>query len=184
MLAASLALDAAISGRRALLIDADYRRAAITAALGARPRPDGACCFSDDSLLAGICRSPTSGLDYVPASRGVERPLDTFESLAFDEMLLRARQNYDMVFIDSPPVLAVGDALALARKVDAVILAVRWGKTPRSVVLGALKVIDSAGGVVAGTVMSRVNIRRHALYVYGDSGYHFGRYHHYYNCPV
>ena len=34
-----------ISGRRALLIDADYRRAAITAALGARPRPDGACCF-------------------------------------------------------------------------------------------------------------------------------------------
>jgi Mrp family chromosome partitioning ATPase len=57
---------------------------------------------------------------------------------------------------------------------------VRWEKTPRHVVAGAVKLLRINGGPIAGAVLSRLNARRHATYGYGDSAYYYGRYSEYY----
>jgi Mrp family chromosome partitioning ATPase len=88
-------------------------------------------------------------------------------------------QHYDLVILDSPPVLAASDALVLSRIVDATIFVVRWERTPRQVVLGALKQLQGVGGMVAGIVLSRVNVRKHAKFGYGDHGYYYGTYREY-----
>ena len=61
------------------------------------------------------------------------------------------------------------------------VFAVRWEKTPRQVVLGALKSLRGTGCTMAGTVLSRVNVKRHMRYGYGDRGYYYGRYGTYYS---
>jgi len=82
--------------------------------------------------------------------------------------------------LDSPPVLAVSDPLILSHIADTTMFLVRWERTPRQVVQGALKTFRANGGHLAGVVLTRANLRRHASYGYGDSGYYYGRYGSYY----
>ena len=86
------------------------------------------------------------------------------------------RPHYDLIVLDTPPVLAVSDAYILSHLADATIFLVRWGRTPRPVLLGALKSFRANGGNLAGVVLSRVDFRQHATYGYGNSGYYYGHY--------
>ena len=89
--------------------------------------------------------------------------------------LLRALEaEYDLVLIDSAPVLVVSDSRALAHNVDAVVFVVRWASTRQEVVANGLKQMREASAKLAGVVLSGVNVRRHARYSYGDSGYYSG----------
>jgi polysaccharide biosynthesis transport protein len=79
------------------------------------------------------------------------------------------KQRYDVVIVDSPPVLAVTDALTIAQCVDWTVMSVRWGATPRKIVKLALRRLASSGTKVAGATLAMVNSRRHAQYGYSDS---------------
>ncbi len=81
---------------------------------------------------------------------------------------------YDMVILDSPPLLAVSDARVLAGEVDQTVFVVRWAETRRERVCNALKQLTSSGAKLAGVVLSMVDVRKHARYGYGDSGYYYG----------
>jgi polysaccharide biosynthesis transport protein len=122
----------------------------------------------------------TSGMHYLPASRGTANPQDLLASRHMRSFLERMRARYDLIVLDSPPVLAVSDAIVLSHVVDTTMFLVRWEKTPRHVVSGAVKLLRTNGGPVAGVVLSRLNARRHATYGYGDAAYYYGRYSDYY----
>jgi succinoglycan biosynthesis transport protein ExoP len=179
----SLARSAAISGHKTLLIDADYRRPGIGAALGGDKAEisiaDFVAKMKDFDAL--IKRDALTGLDYFPAPSGVTNSLDLLSSQQFSKLLEAVRARYDFVFLDSPPVLGVADTLMLAPLVDTVVYVVRWEKTPQQVVLGALKSLRGANVTIAGSVLSRVNVKRHMRYGYGDHGYYYGRYGTYYS---
>jgi Mrp family chromosome partitioning ATPase len=87
---------------------------------------------------------------------------------------------YDLVIIDSPPVGAVTDALTLSGIVDKSIYVVRWEHTPRNPVLAGMRQMIEAGAHIAGIVLSRVDVKKHARYGYADSGYYRGSYSKYY----
>ncbi len=95
-------------------------------------------------------------------------------------LLAELSERYDLVVLDSPPVLAVADARILSRLADKTIFIVRWAETRREVAMMGLKQIAEAGADFAGFVLSRVNVKKHARYGYGDSGYYYGRYTKYY----
>ena len=76
--------------------------------------------------------------------------------------------------------LAVSDAVVLSHIADTTMYLVRWESTPRQIVAGALKQFAANGGHIAGVVLSRVDVRKHAMYGYGDHGYYYGRYGDYY----
>ncbi|TDJ65041.1 MAG: tyrosine-protein kinase family protein [Proteobacteria bacterium] len=87
------------------------------------------------------------------------------------------RDAYDVVIIDSAPLMPVTDTRLLARLVDVSLFAVRWQKTPREAAKSALRLLTDTGVPIVGAVMTFVYMRRHALYGYGygAAGY-YGRY--------
>ncbi|HZS81332.1 MAG TPA: polysaccharide biosynthesis tyrosine autokinase [Stellaceae bacterium] len=177
LISVSLARSAAKAGQKVLLIDADLRRPKIAAML--KGRSDATL----PELFAGkiapeevLNRDAESGVDFICAHAGMPNPQDLLGSQHMRDFVRSISQHYDMVVIDSPPVLAASDSLVLSRIVDATIFIVRWEKTPRQVVLGALKQIQTVGGQIAGVVLSRVNVRKHARFGYGDHGYYYGTY--------
>lgn len=84
-------------------------------------------------------------------------------------LLAAARQAYELVLVDSAPLLAVSDARLLALHADHVLLVVRWQATGRSLVRDCLAGRGELAGRLCGTALSQVDLRRHARYGYRDT---------------
>lgn len=179
--ATSLARSVARSGGKALLIDCDLRRPSIGRLFGSSSEPGILSLFEPGAdTRAAIHVDEASGMHFIPATAGTSNPQDLLGSQSMRALLEEMRRHYDLIVIDAPPVLAVSDPLILSHIVDTTMFLVRWERTPRAIVLGALKSLRANGGDLAGVVLSRVNVRRHAAYGYGDSGYYYGHYGQYY----
>ncbi|MDV7142066.1 polysaccharide biosynthesis tyrosine autokinase [Tropicimonas sp. TH_r6] len=108
-------------------------------------------------------------------------PADLFSSDAFTKLIQQAREEYDVILIDSAPVLAVPDARIIARHMDAIQLVVRWNHTPKSQVLEAIRQIEMTGNRVSGVILSQVDPRGMKRYGYGKGyGYGYADYNKYY----
>jgi len=173
-LATSLALTAMKAGRKVLLVDADLCTGAASQAFGLSGHEGlaemvaGVGQFSEVVATAG---PTTLNLDFlacgthsnvIAARCALEKTFGLFR---------RLRDEYDLVIIDTPPILAVSDAMALSNHADATLLAVRWGVTPRAAVQLAQRRLlgSSKGGPAIGIVLTMVNPRLHARYGFADS---------------
>lgn len=174
--AASLALSVARSGSRALLIDCDLRRPEVAGVMSAPEGPGIVELFDGSATPEQIVRiDEKSGAHFISANKGTANPQDLLGSQHMRSFLEKMRNHYDLIVLDSPPVLAVSDAIILSHLVDTTMYIVRWESTPRQAVIGGIKMMRTNGGNVAGAVLSRVNTRRHASYGYADSAYYYGR---------
>jgi succinoglycan biosynthesis transport protein ExoP len=174
-LAISFAVYAARIGRRVLLIDLSFRNPSIASELGGS---------ADDAVLDGLRgRRPVAGLirtasgmrfDYLPLSRNSADPVATLAGERVPNLLRQLEGYYDCVVIDSAPLLSATEPRLLAPMVDKVVLAIKWGSTPREVVQNALRLLrrsateglDLRGPIVA--VITQVDLEKHASYRYGD----------------
>jgi succinoglycan biosynthesis transport protein ExoP len=183
--AASLARSVAASGGRALLIDCDLRHPSVGKLFGAKGDAVGpglVALFTEGADTSKmVLIDEKSGMHFIPSRGGTSNPQDLLGSAQMSKFLKAMRMQYDVIVIDAPPVLAVSDALVLSHLADATLFLVRWERTPRAIAIGALKALRTQGGRVAGVVLSRVNVRRHAKYGYGDSAYYYGYYGGYYS---
>ena len=181
LISASLARQSAKSGLRTLLIDADLRRPRLHDVVRCSNKKGLADVLYGDLTLAEAIRiDEKSGCAFVPAGIAPVSPPDLFRSEAMRRLLDEVRHDYDLVIIDSPPVGAVSDSLILAGQVDRTVYVVRWEETPRKMAMAGIRQIEDAGGDLAGVILSRVNIKRHAQYGYADSGTYAGNYGKYY----
>lgn len=169
----AFARTAAMDGMRVLLIDADVRRRSLTESLGISTDAGlvevlrGEADFDDAVMQGDDHRDP-----YVlPLSAHDAGPHELFSSVAFDHLLDRARRKFDVIVIDSAPVLALAEPLSLAKRVDVVVLIAMWAKTPIQVIVRALEEINRAGGHVAGTLLTHVNMKKVAKQAYGRGYY-------------
>lgn len=174
--AASLVRSVARSGGKALLVDCDFRRPGVGRLMGATEGPGLVDLFDGAiSIESIIQQDEDSGAHFITAKGKTANPQDLLGSQQMRSFLEQMRSRYDLIVVDSPPVLAVSDSIILSHSVDTTIYVVRWEKTPRQAVNGAIKILRANGGHLAGVVLSRVNTRRHAGYGYGDSAYYYGR---------
>ena len=180
-IAASLARQSARSGLKVILVDADLRRPRLHEVLGlANQNGLSEVLTGRVSPEAAIKHDERSGLDFLPAGVGVVSPPDLFRSSTMRILLEEMGTYYDLVIIDSPPVGAVSDGLTLSGIVDKSLYVIRWEQTPRNVVLAGMRQMFEAGADIAGVVLSRVDLKKHARYGYADSGYYRGHYSKYY----
>jgi succinoglycan biosynthesis transport protein ExoP len=175
-LAASLARSSALSGRKTILVDCDLRRPGV-AALLRRPTFTniGDVLHGRLQLEEVIHRDEVSGLDFIPAPSNVWNSLDLLSSPRMADLVAQLSRLYERVYIDTPPVLAVSDALAVGQYADAMLFAVRWG-TPDHVISEATRRVRTASLVITGTVVTHVDLRRHTRFGYKDVGYYYGKY--------
>jgi polysaccharide biosynthesis transport protein len=190
-LAVSVAVYAALLGRRVLLVDLDFRHPAIPRELDAVAR-DGILdlLVRDRPPEEVVQHIPALQLDYLPACQRPVDPLPLFADARMPRLLNHLRESYDCVVIDSPPLLFVTEARLLAAMVDKVVLAVKWGTTRRDIAQNALTLLRNLGlpdgddGPIAGAVVTQADMKKHARYRYGDIGESVARYPHYYPKPT
>ena len=86
-------------------------------------------------------------------------------------MIEDLRKRYDLILLDTPPVLLVSDASVVGQYADATIYTVRWDHTPRDAAMQGLKRLRDLGVRVSGTVVTLIDQRRAARYSYSRYGY-------------
>lgn len=176
-----LARITAQAGQKAIIVDCDLRHPRVHKALG----------LSNDiglvQVLGGkstfeeaLQKDAKTDLDILVAGKGAINPPDMIRSEQMAQLFKRLRETYDLIIIDSPPFAPLTDSQILSHMVDKMVLVVRWGETPLPVVQNTIKQIHRVRAPLAGSVLSQVNIARHAGYGYGDYGYSYSKYSKYY----
>lgn len=174
--ALALAAASAASGARTLIIDCDLRQPSLHKNLDVANEAGLAEFLAGQRDLEELVQvEPKSGLYYVVAGKRPPSPTDLLGSLRMRRLMQQLADNFDLVVLDSPPVLAVSDALLLVRQADTTIFVVRWEKTRRDVATTGIKMVHEAGARLSGIVLSQVDLRRHAQYDYTDSGVYYYR---------
>jgi capsular exopolysaccharide synthesis family protein len=135
------------SDARILLIDADLRRSSVGTKLGLDHAAAGLAdlIVSSRKPLAEVVRRPEMcGFDVLQAGSSSRSVHQLFRADRLAQILSEAREQYDFVLLDTPPLVPVFDAAVLARQVDGVILVVAAEKTPRQLLGAALDQLDPA----------------------------------------
>jgi capsular exopolysaccharide synthesis family protein len=178
----SLARVISALGLRVAVIDADLRRASIAVKSGIEPAVGIADVIRGTTRIEdAMMRDPLSAIDILPALPASFRDINLLAANEkVSELFTALRSRYDVIIVDSPPTLAVADVQVLARLADQTLFCVRWDQTPRETVLSAMRTMRDARAKVAGTLLTRVNIRKHARYGYYDIGHYYARYRSYY----
>lgn len=153
--AINLAVSFSDSGRRVLLIEADLRRPRVAEYLGL----EGAVGLTNvlvgqaaiDDVLQPWGRG---GLTVLPSGTIPPNPSELMGSPLMAELIIQLRKSFDMIIIDTPPVLPVTDAAVASRLVDGVVVVVRYGKTTRNQVSTALRSLTAVDARVLGTVLT------------------------------
>lgn len=163
------------SGMKVLLIEADLRRPVVRARLKLGGDKADLVSVLEGSELGGqqLHKDEDSSL-HMLSGKGHSDPQKLFSGEKFSGLMSWARDQYDLIVLDTPPIMAVSDALVLSHHVDAVLYVVQWETTPKKSVEGGISQLREAGAPIAGTVITQVNIKRHQSYGYGDQGYYYG----------
>jgi non-specific protein-tyrosine kinase len=116
------------------------------------------------------------GFHLLPAGTPGQHPGWLFREQRIGQVIERYRQMFDMVILDTPPVLPVADALSLSRWIDGVVLVIRYEMSRFSLVDRARRRIISAGIPILKTVINGVKTAGYgSSYGYGcDYGYRYG----------
>lgn len=179
--AVCLARSAAQAGQRVVIVDCDLRRRAVNRLFGIEPAAGLLEVLNGTATLeAALHHDVTSGAYVLPLTQSDFTPKDVFSSQAMDNLLASLGQSFDLVILDTAPVLAVADTRILAAKADTVVFLTRWRATPQKAITNSLKLLDQAGAHVAGVALVQVDMKAQARYGYGDAGYYYGAYKSYY----
>ena len=131
-----------------------------------------------------VQRDDKGSMDFMPIGTAeYANAGDIFSSHRMQYIIEQLKARYDLVVVDTPPVMAVADARIIGRLVDKTLFVVRWDKTPGKVAKAALEQLQRYGTDVAGIVLQQVDLERYGRLGHGNSGYyyHYGRYGKYYS---
>ena len=171
-LAANLAVSIAQSGKKVLLIDADFRRPRLHAVFGLSVKTGMASVLAGEAGLdEAVQTTPVPGLLVLPCGPYPSNPAELLTSPRFKEALDELRQTYDYVLIDTPPVLAVTDPCVVAPRVDGVLLVIRISQNARPAAERAKEILGTLGANLLGVVVNAVDEPHGKGYGYGYGGY-------------
>ena len=174
-LSTNLAISIAQSGKRVLLVDADFRRPRLEALFGIDNDLGLSTVLTGEMELPDAVHSTeVENLWALPVGKRPHNPSELLSSPRFGELLGVLREQYDFVIVDTPPVLVVTDPSAVASCVDGVLLAMRLHKNSRDSLLRATELLASLGANVLGVVVNGVGTK--SPYGHGRSGYDYSYY--------
>ncbi len=158
-------------GKRVLLIEGDIRHRVFRDYLELKKTNGLLSVLSGEATLAeAVERNYLTDADVLLGERTAMNAADVFSSGRFRALIAEARAQYDIVILDTPPVLVVPDARIVAQFADAVVYAVEWNATPRRDVVAGLRMMADGGIRVTGLVLTRIDLKK--LKRYGEyAGY-------------
>jgi polysaccharide biosynthesis transport protein len=106
-----------------------------------------------------IIEDPVRKIHLIPAGAMTPNTADLLMSPVMQDLISVLRRDFDYIVMDSPPLLPVVDALALATVADKILLIVEWGRTPRASIHEAFRVLGPEAKRLAGIVLNKVDFR-------------------------
>lgn len=174
----NLAVAFAQHGRRVLVLDADMRKPSAHTLFHTPKAPGlsevltGSVQFAD----AMIPHDSLTNLALLPSGTTPPNPAELLDSKRFDALLEEAKKQFDLIIIDSPPVLMVTDPVILSTKTDGVIVVLRSQKTTKPVLKRAVEVLHRSYGRKLGFVVNGMDTKSVEYYYtygyYGDNKYY------------
>jgi capsular exopolysaccharide synthesis family protein len=177
--ALNTALVFAKMGAQVLVIDADLRRAKCHERLGTGNLSGLTEALTGQRSFAEVVRrTPVENVDLVSSGSLPPNPTELLGSRAMAEFIAQAGERYDFIFIDSPPVMPVNDAVVLSPLVDGVVLVVRAHGTPRQIIQRAEARLAQARASLLGVVLNKLDARSDNYATYYGGRYYSSYYHH------
>jgi len=176
--ALALAGEYARLGKRVLLVDADLRRPSVAKRFGsARTAKGFAEVLSGDATIEeALLETPQANLDVLPVGAIPTNPVEVVSSYRAREFFEHHRARYDMIVIDSPPVMGLADAPLLSHLADGVVFVVESNRAHFGQAKTALRRLRDADANVIGVVLTKFRALeagqsydyQYAYYTYGE----------------
>jgi polysaccharide biosynthesis transport protein len=149
------------SGRRVLIIDSDMRKPGLHPMFGVPRSPGLSEVLTGSVRLEDAVRphAAIEGLHFLPAGVLPPNPADLVGSKQMEALLEKGTELYDLVFVDSPPLLMVTDPVILSTKVDGAIVVIRSGKTTKMMLRRACEILEQGSCHTLGVVINAVDTR-------------------------
>jgi capsular exopolysaccharide synthesis family protein len=172
---ANLAMSYAQMGKKTLLIDADLRRPVLHHFFGLKREPGFAELFSENpDYDVAIRPSGKENLSVITAGIFSANPAELIASQKMIQHIEYFKKHFDMVFFDTPPIVAVTDATLLGKKVDGVLLVIKSHHSDREFVSRALTNLNNVGVKVWGAILNDIDLtHRYSTYGYYKYYYHY-----------
>lgn len=164
------------TGSRVLLIDGDLRNPTLTRLISPDAKEGVIEIINGQARLEDtIWTDPLTGMDFVPAvlKAAIAHTSGLISSAGMERMLAGARETYDYVVVDLPPMVPVVDARAAAHLMDGFLLVIEWGKTSPEVVKEAVQSAEVVRERIVGAILNKANtsvLKR--LEAYKGANYH------------
>jgi succinoglycan biosynthesis transport protein ExoP len=172
----NLATIFAQNGHRVLLVDSDLRRPSLHKLLNVSNSMGLTNYLLKQNTMDEVIQTtPTPLLNFLPSGKLPSSSLGILNSAQMREFIRQAKERYDFVFFDSPPIMGVSDASILASEVDMALLVIQYRKYPQVMTIRAKQMVEKVGGNLLGVVLNNINISQDSYYYY-YSGYYYDYY--------
>jgi tyrosine-protein kinase Etk/Wzc len=166
------------TGQKVLLIDADMRKGHLHEYVAGQREPGLSNVLSGEVAYADVIQHREKGFDLLSSGSIPPNPAELLMHERFAELLKEVSGKYDLVLIDTPPVLAVTDAVLIGKHAATAFLLVKSGHHPMREIQQAVRHLDQGGVKVSGVIFNDISPR--ASYGGYRYGYRYG-YHYQYN---
>ena len=168
----NLAYVCAQQGEKVLLVDADLRRPVQHTILGVSNRFGLTnVLLRDVPVEEAIKATSVPNLHFLPSGRLPRTSLGVLDPKRIGELITSLKSKYDVVLIDTPPLVGISDSSIIAKETDGAILVVQYRKYPRDMLIKARKMMETLGVKTVGVVLNNINIMRDDYYYYYHSYY-------------
>jgi len=182
--AMNLAQLISASGKSVLLIDGDMRSPSLSEMV-APNRLSGLIDFliGETPLEQATYAHPTRPLNFLPANgkMKISQTAELIGSPRMEALLNAARENYDYVLIDLPPLAPVVDVRAVARMIGSFVYVIEWGETSVATVTQAMLTVPNIESKILGCVLNKTNMQALRLYNMGHGSSEYYDYHRFRN---
>lgn len=172
----NLASVFAQNGSRVLLVDSDLRRPSLHKFLNVSNSLGLTNLLLKQNTIEEVVQTtPLPTLHFLASGKLPSSSLGILNSTQMREFVQKAKERYDFVFFDSPPIMGVSDASILASEVDMSLLVIQYRKYPQVMTIRAKQMVEKVGGNLLGVVLNNINISQDSYYYY-YSGYYYDYY--------
>jgi capsular exopolysaccharide synthesis family protein len=177
-----LARVAAMSGLGTVIVDCDLRHRSLNRFVPDTSKPGLIEYLRGEATLHQVLQlDEASGAMILSASIAPSRTSDNLGGERMKELLTALHAAFDIVILDTPPVLPLADARMLASLADGVVMIARWRATSRRAVEAALGILAHNGAEIMGVSLTMADLRKMSSEGYGDPSFYYSHYKDYYS---
>ncbi|KAA0690827.1 tyrosine-protein kinase [Halopseudomonas laoshanensis] len=169
---ANLAAIVAQSGQRVVLVDGDMRKGYVHKLLNCEPEPGLSALLANTHTLADVIhKTEVENLHFISRGQIPPNPSELLMHANFGTLLEHLSKAYDMVIVDTPPILAVTDAALVGRFAGTSLIVTRFGLNPAKEIQATLQRFRNNGIEIKGAIFNAVE-KKASGYGYGNYGYY------------